>query len=96
MVSFLATLKVAADRREAFEQYCRELVALTREHEPGTLVYELVRSQDDPLTYLWYARFVDRAAFDAHQTSAFHDRIVPPLLACLAQEMDLQFYDYVD
>ena len=96
MVVFLATLKVKADRVDAFEGYCRELLALTREREPDTLVYELARSQDDPLTYLWYARFASQAAFDAHQTSDYHDRIIPPLLDCLAQDMDLKFYDHIE
>jgi hypothetical protein len=45
-----------------------------------------------------YARFKDAAAFEYHQKTPFHDRLVPPILDCLeggAAGMDLHFYDWV-
>jgi hypothetical protein len=38
------------------------------------------------------ATFRDEAAFDHHMTIDFHDRLVPPILACLAQDMELSFH----
>jgi quinol monooxygenase YgiN len=42
-----------------------------------------------------YGRFKSEQAFATHQASPFHERLVPPILACLAQEMDLQLFDWV-
>ena len=30
----------------------------------------------------------------AHQASPFHDRLVPPIMACVEGEMDLQLCDW--
>jgi quinol monooxygenase YgiN len=41
-----------------------------------------------------YGRFKSEAAFQAHQTSPFHDRLVPPIMACVEGDMDLQLGDW--
>ena len=98
MKVFFALLKVKAGSEQEFERLQRELSRLTHETEPGTLVYDVVRHAAEAGKYAVYARFKDEAAFQQHQTSAFHDRLVPPIVACLdggAAGMDLQFYDWV-
>lgn len=95
MTSFVATLKVRADRVEDFERLAKELIEFTREHEPDTYAYELVRSRDNALSYIWYARFKDQAAFDAHMDAEAHHRLVPPLLETLSEDMGLAFYDHI-
>ena len=72
-----------------------ELSQLTHQHERDTLVYDVIRHRSEPRTYVVYARFTDEAAFEAHQKASFHDRLVPPILACLDKEMDLQFFDWL-
>jgi hypothetical protein len=42
-----------------------------------------------------YARFRNEAAFQTHMKAPFHDELVPPILASLAQDMDLQFFDWI-
>lgn len=95
MMAFIAKLKVNPDLREQFEKSQVELSDLTHQHEPDTYVYDLLRSQDDPDTYICYARFKDQAAFDHHMQTEFHDRLVPPILEALSEEMELTFYDHV-
>ena len=36
--------------------------------EPGCLEFSLTQSKDEPLKYSLYEEFVDRAAFELHQT----------------------------
>ncbi|MEM9530849.1 MAG: antibiotic biosynthesis monooxygenase [Pseudomonadota bacterium] len=95
MLAFVAVLKVAPDKVEQFEQAQTELSELTHAQEPDTIVYDLLRSKDEPLTYICYARFTDQAAFDHHMQTEFHDRLVPPILEALSSEMELTFYDHV-
>ena len=92
---FIALLKVKEDKVAQFEQAQKELSELTHKHEPDTHVYDLIKSKDDPLAYVCYARFKDQAAFDHHMQTEFHDRLVPLILDSLADDMDLTFYEHV-
>ncbi len=92
---FIAVLKVAEDKVAQFEAAQKELAELTHANEPDTIVYDLVRERDSPLTYVCYARFKDQAAFDYHMQTDFHDRLVPPILDSLSEEMQLTFYDHI-
>lgn len=90
--SFIAKLVVKPERREEFVRLQTELKSLVHEREPDVLVYELLQSDDDPDTFFCVATFKDQRAFDHHMTIDFHDRLVPPILDCLAQDMELGFY----
>jgi quinol monooxygenase YgiN len=94
MTCFIATLVVKPGMEQEFERLQQELSKLTHEQEPDTLVYDVLKQRDTAATYVVYGRFRDEAAFQAHQQTAFHDRLVPPILACLAQDMDLKFLDW--
>lgn len=93
--TFIATLAVKPGMEKKFEDLQRELSQLTHDNELGTLVYDVIRHRTKPSTYVVYGRFRDESAFQAHQGSPFHDRLVPPILACLAEQMDLQMFDWV-
>jgi quinol monooxygenase YgiN len=95
MISFIATLRIKPGHEAEFERLQRELSELTHAQEPDTMVYDILRSRDAPDTYVVYGRFRDEAAFQLHQTTPFHDRLVPPILATVSGEMDLKFYDWV-
>lgn len=93
--AFIARLVVRPDRVAEFEALQRELADITHRTEPGTLAYDFLRHRDEPHTYVVYARFRDEAAFQEHQAAPDHHRLVPPILAALAREMDLQFFELV-
>ncbi len=93
--TFIAKLVVKPGMGATFEKLQRELSELTHAQEPDTLVYDVIRHRTQQGTYVVYGRFRDEAAFQKHQTMPFHDRLVPPILACLAQDMDLQFFDWL-
>ncbi|WP_037500267.1 putative quinol monooxygenase [Sphingomonas jaspsi] len=90
--SFIAKLVVKPDRRDEFIALQTELKGLVFQHEPDAQVYELLQSEDDPDTFYCVATFKDQAAFDHHMGIDFHDRLVPPILDCLASDMELGFY----
>lgn len=95
MTVFIATLRIKPGHEAEFERLQAELSELTHANEPDTMVYDIVRSRDNPDTYVVYARFKDEAAFQHHQATPFHDRLVPPILATVAGDMDLKFYDFI-
>ncbi len=93
--TFIARLVVKPGKEADFERLQTELSRLTHDSEPDVLVYDVIKHRSEPSTSVVYARFRDEAAFQTHMKVDFHDRLVPPILACLSQEMDLQFYDWV-
>ena len=90
--SFIAKLVVKPERIDEFVRLQTELKSLVHEQEPEAWVYELLQSDEDSNTFYCVATFRDQAAFDHHMGIDFHDRLVPPILDCLAQDMELGFY----
>lgn len=93
--TFIATLVVRKGMEREFERLQRELSQLTHASEPETLVYDVIKHRTEASTYVVYGRFRTQAAFESHQKMPFHERLVPPILACLARDMDLQFFDWL-
>ncbi len=93
MMSFIATLVVKPDRAEEFESLQAKLAKLAYEHEPDLVAYHVIKQREADNTYVVYGAFKDEAAFDYHMGIDFHDELVPPILDCLAEDMDLKLYD---
>lgn len=90
--SFIAKLAVKPERRDEFIALQTELKSLVHQREPDVWVYELLQSDDDANLFYCVATFKDEAAFEQHMSIDFHDRLVPPILDCLASDMELGFY----
>jgi quinol monooxygenase YgiN len=95
MIIFIATLVVKEGQQSEFERLQSELSELTHKHEPDALVYDLLRHQEQANCYVVYARFKNQAAFELHQGTDFHERLVPLILETLGAEMQLDFYEFV-
>ena len=95
MTAFIAKLVVKPEKSAEFERLQTEMRTLVHQHEPEAPVYELLRSRDDPNTYYCVATFTSEDAFNHHMSVDFHDRLVPPILDCLATEMELTFHDVI-
>ena len=90
--SFVARLRARPEKRAELIALQTELKSLVFVHEPDALVYEFIQSDEDPDLFLCVATFRDDAAFETHMAIDFHERLVPPVLDCLAEEMQLDFY----
>jgi quinol monooxygenase YgiN len=90
--SFIAKLVVKPERIDEFVPLQTELTAMVHEQEPDAWVYELLQSDEDSNTFYCVATIMDQAAFDHHMGIDFHDRLVPPILDCLARDMELSVY----
>lgn len=92
---FVARLVVRKGQEARFESLQRELSEATHATEPDTAVYDVIKHRTEPSTYVVYARFKDEAAFDLHMKAESHERLVPGILASLASDMDLQFFNWI-
>ncbi|WP_120075475.1 putative quinol monooxygenase [Aurantiacibacter odishensis] len=90
--SFIATLRTKPEKRDDFIALQTELKTLVHDKEPDAYAYEVLQSEEDENLFYCVATFKDEAAFDHHMQIDFHDRLVPPILDCLAADMELAFY----
>ena len=95
MTTFIATLQVNPDKQGEFEKLQTELSELAHAQEPDMFAYDVIKHREKPGTYVVYARFKDEEAFNHHMNIDFHDRLVPPILECLDEEMQLEFFDHI-
>lgn len=76
-------VRVKAERREEFIALIRQLAHDVRANEPGTLVFECMQNEADPLEFVFAERFRDREAWKAHQNAPYHLEMAPKGWACL-------------
>ena len=93
--TFIAKLVVRPGMEAEFERLQRDLSRLSHENEPDLAVYDVIKHRTEPSTYVVYGRWRNDAAFQAHMKAPFHDKFVPPILASLARDMDLQMFDWI-
>lgn len=92
MKSFIAVLRCKPEKRDELIALQTELKSLTHAQEPDAIVYEFLQSDEDENLFACVATFRDEAAFQHHMTIDFHDRLVPPVFDCLAEDMKIHFY----
>jgi quinol monooxygenase YgiN len=94
MVGGLKIVQVKAEHRVEFERLFAELRAEMRKHEPGCLLYSLLKSRTKPGAYIVHEQYRDQAALDAHQKSAHGARYFPQMRAVI-EKIDVEYFDGV-
>lgn len=83
MSSMLIRVKVLSDKVAEFEALVAQLVKDVAAQEPDPKTYEVRRSQEDPLSYVYFISFKDQAAFDNYSNADYHTQMSPKAIACL-------------
>ncbi len=73
MIVLTAILRAQPGKGDAMQAALDEMTAYVIQNERGTIGFYVCRDGDDPLRFITYERFADRAALDAHNTSAYRD-----------------------
>jgi len=94
MVGGLKIILVKAGHVQEFESLFRELRAAMREHEPDCLLYSLLKSRTNPLSYIVHEQYRDQRALDAHQASA-HGAIYFPKMRAILESINVEYFDVV-
>jgi len=78
------TYQAKSGQADTVAEALTRMAALVAEREPGCLIYQISRSNDDDHLFLLYEQYVDAAAFDAHcATEHFADIIQGAVLPLL-------------
>jgi quinol monooxygenase YgiN len=83
MLTFLARMKVKAEKEKEFIRLARELTREVHDKEPETTAYEFFKLRDQALGYAVYEQFVSAEAEEAHLSTPHFKRIAPDLIECL-------------
>lgn len=95
MIVCTTTLSVKQDSVQPFERLLTRLVDDVLANEPGTPVFQLLRSQRDPLTYFVVEQYTDQAALDVHHGTDYLRTTVPEMLTYLSAPPVLESFDPV-
>lgn len=83
MLTFLARMKVKADKEQQFIDLAKQLTEKTLANEAGVSLYKFYRLRDEPLGFAVLEAFVDEAAEEAHLNAEHFKALAPGLLECL-------------
>jgi quinol monooxygenase YgiN len=94
MVGGLKIVQVKPGHEAELERLFAELRAEMRAHEPGCLLYSLLKSRAKPGAYIVHEQYRDQAALDAHQKSAHGAKYFPKMRAII-EKIDVEYFDGV-
>jgi len=79
MLGAILRFDVKPEHREAFIQAVAEHGRVAVPTEPGTLRFDVIANQDDPIRVFLYEAYADPEAFNVHLAGESHQRFVRTL-----------------
>lgn len=70
MLTVVAVLKAKAGREKEMEEAMMKIVPLVAQEE-GTLAYALHRAKKDPTKFVFYEKYKDKEALNAHSSTPY-------------------------
>ena len=92
MTIVLATYTTAPGKDGEVADLLRSYTALVLE-EPGCLAFEVYRSVDDRHRFLLLEKYVDRAAFEAHQATEHFTEVAVNQIRPLLDDRSVEILD---
>lgn len=95
MVGGLKIFTVKAGKEAAFEALFAQLREEIRRHEPGCLVYTLLKSRATPRAYIVHEQYTNEAALEAHMTAPYSDTLFPAIRKLL-ERIEVEYFDGIE
>ncbi len=73
MITLNAILRAKPGQADELARALQEIGNYVEANEPGTVGFYVGHDTEDPLVFNTYERFIDRAAMDAHNESAYRE-----------------------
>ncbi|MCD2108851.1 MULTISPECIES: putative quinol monooxygenase [Rhodococcus] len=93
MIAVIADITVKDGSGEQFEAVVAELAEKVRTEEPGTVLYQLIRSKTDTNSYKFMELYQDGAAIKAHGTSEHFQAAGKAMAPFLAGAPQIEYFD---
>lgn len=72
MIGIVMHVRTKAERSKEFAQLVAKLQRDVRANEPGAVIFQVMRSDEDTALFIFTELFVDEAAFLAHPDKPYH------------------------
>ena len=93
MMTFLARMKVKADKVDDFIRLANQLTEKVHQLEPETTAYQFFKLRDESLGYAVYEQFVSEEAEEAHRNTPHFLELAPALIDCIDGTYVREFLD---
>lgn len=94
-IGVIAKLKVQLGKNQEFETMTKQLVAAVLANEKGCLLYALHQSREDPQTYIFLERYVDKEALQAHTKTEYYQKFSQQGVNFLAAAPEIELLDSI-
>lgn len=86
-------VRAKPDKAQRFEELITQLQKDVRAHEPDTLLFQVMRSQDDPNAFAFAEIFTDAEAREEHANRPYHVAMSEEGYACLDGDPDIRSFE---
>ncbi|SMF04204.1 putative quinol monooxygenase [Desulfovibrio gilichinskyi] len=95
MIILTAAIKAKIGKEAELEKILRAMVFKTAQ-ETGSMEYRLHKSTSNQGSFLFYEKYSDQAAFEAHSSSEYCSNLGAQISDLIAEDPILEFYDFID
>ena len=95
MIVIIAKLKAVEGKADEVASLFRDMVMWVTENEEGTSTYACNRSSSDPNEFVFFERYRDQEAFEAHGSSGRFAKLLADLKGLVEGGVDMQSYQEV-
>ena len=95
MIVLVARYQVKPGMGDQVAAALREMAPHVKSDEPGCLLYQANRSQDNPDSFLLYEQYADEAALLAHRETPHFKRLIEGTVVPLLDKREREFYEQV-
>ncbi len=95
MIGVIMHVRTKADKTDEFIALTTQLQRDVRNNEPETLLFQILRSQDDPNIFAFMELFASEDARKAHARQPYHVAMSAAGYACLDGDPDIRTFDPV-
>lgn len=92
MIGILMHVRIKPGRGDEFARLVARLQADVRANEPGTLIFQVMRADDDDLLFTFVEVFADAAAQAAHPDMPYHKAMSAAGWDCVDGEPEIRQY----
>ncbi len=90
MIGIVMNVRVKTDRGNEFTRLVTQLQADVRKNEPEVPVFQVLRSDDGPLLFVFVEVFATEAAHAAHPDMPYHQTMAAAGWACVEGQPEIR------
>lgn len=92
MIGIVMHVRTKPEKSNSFAALVAQLQKDVRANEPDTLVFQVMRSQDDPALFVFTEVFASEAARTAHADMPYHKAMSAAGWACVEGDPDIRLF----